>query len=519
MSSQRRVAILCLLLLTIGGWIAGGDALSAAGPKKGGVLTVALETRPTEGWDPHWGGGNDVCWYHHEQIYESLLRFSPKMEYVPVLATSWKWKDNKTLVFDLRKGVRFHNGREMDAQDVKFNFERMKNPEASYRPGMWSSLKSVEVLDKYTVQFNLSVADVNILSNIAWARFSGIGPKEVLGDKVVKEPKAVGTGPFRLKEYVPGDYTVYERNPDYWDKPLPYLDGMKFVVIKDESSRLAALRRGTVDLAWLKDPQLAKTAEKARGLRVVMPDMSRQTRLFMSLDRAPFNNKKLRQAVSAALNREEYIKTAYLGYAEVCASLPSSMKPYALTGQEMWSLPYYKRDLALAKKLMAEAGHPKGFEFELLWADYSPDMRPLSETLKSHLAEVGIKVNLAQQEWGIVLNRWKNGQFQMIYISTAWFPSPDFYLQTWFHSKSPSNSQKYANPEVDALLDESQVTLDQKRRVEIWKRLQRIVQEDVAALWTIAGPQRMDVVHDYLKGYEMLPSNSRVLLREAWLDK
>ena len=517
---RKRNLVICLAVVwgVLSFICLSGDARSAD-VKKGGTLTVAMETKPTEGWDPQWGGGNDVCWFHHEQIYESLIRFSPKMELVPVLATSWEWKDKKTLIFHLRKGVKFHNGREFEAEDVKYSFERMKKPEASYRTSLWTTLKSVEVLDKYTVQFNLTKQDVTILSNIAWNRFTGIGPRELLGDKVLKEPKAIGTGPFLLKEYVPGDYTIFERNPNYWDKNLPYLDKLKFVVIKDETSRLAALRRGTVDLAWLKDPQLAKMAEKSKNLRVVMPPMSRQTRIFLTHDRFPFNNKKLRQAVSAAVDRDAFVKTAYLGYAEVSASLPSSMMPYAVTGKDVRKLPYYERDLEQSKRLMKEAGYPDGFEFDFLWADYSPDMRPLVQTLKSNLADVGIKVNLKQMEWGILLNRWKNAKYQMLYISTAWFPHPDFYLRTWFHSKARSNTHKYYNPRVDELLDQSLVTLDQKKRIEIWKELQQIVQDDVAILWTIAGPNRIDIQHDYIKGYEILPSCSRVLLREAWKDK
>jgi len=257
---------LCLLLVH-------GEGL-AAEIKKGGTLTVGIDEGPV-GWDPHIDFAQS-SWNHYEQIYESLVRFNAKMEIEPCLATSWEQPDPLTLIFKLRKGVKFQNGREMVADDVKYSFERMKNPKTSRYPIYTESIKSIEVPDKYTVKFRMSVPDADLISFIAWGRYAGIVPKEVVEKNGDLKVVTCGTGPFKLKEYLPGDYTVYERNAEYWDKGLPIVDKLIFKVIKDETSRLAALRRGTLDIGWLKEAQEADMAKKTKGLLVVTPPAARQ---------------------------------------------------------------------------------------------------------------------------------------------------------------------------------------------------------------------------------------------------
>ena len=348
---------------------------------------------------------------------------------------------------------------------------------------------------------------------------SAIVSREVVEKNGDLKSVTCGTGPFTVKEYLPGDYTVYERNRDYWDKGHPIVDKLIFKVIKDETSRLAALRRGALDVGWLKEAQDADMARQSKGLLVITPPPARQMEIYLNCENPPFNNKKLRQAFSAAIDREAMIKTVLMGFGEISAALPPATVPFALSSEQVTKLPFQKRDLKLAKQLLVEAGYPSGFEFTHISSDHSPDYMSGSQMMQSNLKDVGIKMNIQQVEWGIHLNRWRSSNFQSLQMGGGFYPGPDAYIRPYFYSKAISNYSRYSNPEVDKLLDESRVTVDVKKRVEIWKRLQYIIAEDAPILYPQAGPARFEVIRDYVKDYYFRSDASRTYLRQAWIDK
>ncbi len=505
-----------ILAVLLGILLVHGDAL-ATEIKRGGTITVVVEKGPA-GLDPHQCSSIN-SWAHYEQVYESLLRFNYKMEIEPSLATSWDQPNPLTYIFHLRKGVKFHNGREMTANDVKYSFDRVRNPKTSVAPIYHQSVKSIEVLDKYTVKFTMSVPDVDYLRLIAWSRFSGVVPREVVEKHGDLKAVTCGTGPFKIKKYVPGDYTVYERNPDYWAKGLPRVDELILKVIKDETSRLGALRKGIVDIGWMVDAQLADRARKEKNLRVMVTPFTKAARIFLNHDKFPFNNKKLRQAVSCAIDREAMIKSVLMGYGELSACLPPACVPYALPQEEVAKLPFYRRDLELAKRLMSEAGYPDGFEFTIVSSNFHPDYMPVVQMLKSYCRDVGIEVKIQQVEWGIHINKFHASDFQALMMGQSWKISPDGYIRPYFHSTSTRNYSRYKNPDVDRMLDESLVTLDVKKRMEIWRKLQHIMAEDVAIIWAYSCPSKFEVVQDYVKDYHFKDDTSRLYLDQVWLDK
>ena len=487
----------------------------SANVKRGGTITVGIDTAPL-GWDPHLATAK-ASGDHYEQVYEGLVQLSNKDEIVPWLATSWKFSDPKTLIFTLRKGVKFHNGREMVADDVKYSYDRIRKdcPQSGY----YDAVKSIEVLDQYTVKFNFSVPDATLLSYMASGRYRGIVPKEEVEKHGDLKSAWCGTGPFMVKEYVPGDYTVFERNPNYWQEGLPLVDSLIFKVIKDENSRLAALRRGSVDVGWVKVAELASLARKHKGLQVVVPPSARYMWVWLHYGKFPFNNKKLRQAVSCAIDREAMVKSILLGFGDISASLPPAAAPYALLREEVANLPFYKRDLKKSKRLMKEAGYPNGFEFTILTSTHGPGYVPTAELIQSFCKDVGIKVNIEVVEWGIQLNRWKAGDFQCDIQGSIWEADPDHYIRNRWSCNAKANYIDHCNPELDKLLDESRETVDVKKRIEIWKKIQYLMAEDVSCIFAQVGPTRFEVSQDYVKDYYFLPSTSRIYLRQAWLDK
>ncbi len=486
-------------------------------PIRGGAITVGVDVGP-KGWDPHLSQSYDsMC--HYEQIYESLVRYNNKMEIVPSLSVSWEQPDPLTYIFHLRKAVRFHNGREMTADDVKYSFERLMDPKRAVRPDLWKSIKTIEALDKYTVRFKLAYIDVGFLDLIAYNKTSAVVPREIVEKYGDLKSATCGTGPFKVKEYKPELYTIFERNKDYWAEGLPIVDELVFKVIKDDIARVASLRTGAVDIAWFTLLQNAEEATKTtKNLNIQLVEPSRQVKFYLQHSKFPGNNKKLRQAISSAIDRREMINTILFGKGEVSSCLPPCMKPYSISQGEVEKLPFYKRDLALSKKLMKEAGYPHGFDFEITLSNRSPDWGPAMEMVQANLKEVGINVKLVQKDWAVQLNEWRKGDFQGTITASLWYPTPESHTEPFFHSKSKSNYFSYANSEVDKLLEESSKTLDKKRRIEIWKKLQYIFAEDVALLILYASQGKYEVVHDKIQNYYFLPNTSRIYLREAWVN-
>ena len=231
--------------LALGGGLAALDLsrahlVSAQTPKRGGTLVAAAEIDPI-GLDPHNSSNFSAC-QAYDHFYESLTSYDEKTNIVPCLATSWEVTNGgKTYTFKLRPNVKFHNGQTMTADDVKYSVERVLDPKTASPWVSWlKPIKEVKVIDPLTVQMNLD-APYPLLGSFAGNRASAIIPKGIAEQENLKI-KGIGTGPFKLAEYVPQDRIVYARNADYWDKSLPYLDGMAFKVLTEENARIAALQ-------------------------------------------------------------------------------------------------------------------------------------------------------------------------------------------------------------------------------------------------------------------------------------
>ena len=515
---MKKLSQMMILFLSLSVCLMIPALADSAEVKMGGTITVAFDEAPKGGMDPHISTDTSAS-SHYELVYESLVMFSDKLEVLPCLAESWTQPDPKTIVFNLRKGVKFHNGREMTADDVKYSIDRMRNPKVSTRPQYWDAIKSVDILDKYKVKVNLHQIDVNLMEMLANNRVSAIVPREVIEKSGDLKTTYCGTGPFMIKEHNPGVHTIYVKNKDYWMKGYPRVDTIMMPIMADESSRLAALRKGTIDIGWFLGPQMANAA-KAAGLTVFVPTSTRQMKLYLHHKTFPGNIKKLRQAISCAIDRKAMIKTIMLGFGEVTSCIPPASTPYSLSQEEIMKLPYHTRDLKLAKKLMAEAGYPNGFELEIATCTRSEDWTPAMEMVQAQLREAGINAKLVQRDWGTHFNMWQKGTFNggLVMGASTWY-TVDNYIATYFYSKAKSNVLGVNNPKLDALLDESGQTLDMKKRIELWKQIQYEFAEDVDCIFPYAGPVKYEVVSNRIKDYKFSNNASRLYLRDAWIDK
>jgi peptide/nickel transport system substrate-binding protein/oligopeptide transport system substrate-binding protein len=346
-------------------------------------------------------------WSMIKSLFDGLMDYEPgTTKLKPDLAESYEISpDGKTFTFKLRHGVKFHNGREMTADDVKYSLDRVTNPKTQspgagffgsikgyddVAAGKADSLAGVTVVDPYTVKFELSRPDATFLHVMA-INFSHVVPKEEVekyGADFGKHP--VGTGAFKLAEWTLGQRIVFVRNPDYWHKGLPHLDKITFEVGQEPIVALLRLQKGEIDLPLDGIPP-AKFQEvmsdPEQKARVVEGGQLHTGYITMNTTMAPFDNVKVRQAVNMAINKARIIQIINGRAVPANQPLPPSMPAY---DKEYKGYPY---DVAKAKALLAEAGHPDGFDTQLFAMNTDPNPR-IAQAIQQDLAAIGIKASI-----------------------------------------------------------------------------------------------------------------------------
>jgi len=346
-------------------------------------------------------------WSMIKSLFDGLMDYEPGTTTLrPELAESYEIsEDGQTFTFKLRPGVKFHNGRELTADDVKYSLERVVNPEtqspgagffASIKGfdevanGSTTSLSGVTVVDPLTVKIELARPDATFLHVLA-LNFAHVVPKEEVekyGADFGKNP--VGTGAYKMTDWTLGQHVVFEKNPDYWNKGLPYLDKITFEVGQEPIVALLRLQKGEVDVPGDGIPP-AKfqevMADPDQKARVVEGGQLHTGYITMSTTMAPFDNAKVRQAVNMAINKDRIVQLINNRAVPANQPLPPSMPGYSKDYKG------YAYDVEKAKALLAEAGHPDGFETELYVMNTDPNPR-IAQAIQQDLAAIGIKANI-----------------------------------------------------------------------------------------------------------------------------
>src|SRR5438105_4886618 len=333
-------------------------ARQIAKPKRGGKVTWALEQDPAH--IAPYGGILTMTRTASEPMYESLLQWDKNLNLQPALATDYVVIDAKTIDFHLRKGVKFHNGQELTADDCVYSFEQQLNPPL---PGSVSVLGQVpaiagtEARGKYTLRMHLKSPDARIYGYLAWQRYSSIVPRD-LYKQVNAATQGIGTGPFKLDgSYVPNDHLSYVRNAAYWNKALPYLDAINYRIITDEQARIAALRAGAIDGATV-SVDSANSLRGVNGLKVLHGLTAAFRELQFTIkegENQAWHDRRVRQAVNFAINRDELIAKVYNGVGQYSGHVAAGYGPWVLPSAQLKNK-YELYDLPTAKKLMAAAG-------------------------------------------------------------------------------------------------------------------------------------------------------------------
>lgn len=475
----------------------------------GGVIKVCQEGEST-GLDPH-KSTVFVDWWVENHIYEGLLRLSPYLEIEPALAWYWEQPDPTTIIFYLRKNVKFHNGKPMTSADVKYSFERVMNPATgSPTKAYLDVISSIETPDDYTVKLILSEPSVPLLFKIAEANGLRVAiVPEGAGDELATNP--VGTGPFKLKEWVKGDHITLERFDEYWDAGFPYADELTFYFQPDPEAMLTMLRTGTVDFA---EPIYYKYAKEVTSKDIYSVVNKITGFHFLVLNTkadSPFKDKRVRQAVAHAINREEIIELTFFGYATPIDHPLMPGTPWYV------SVPSLSYDLDKAKELLAEAGYPDGFEDEIVAAP-TPEERKIAEVVASQLLKIGIRLDVKTPEIGAYLDEVVNKRTYHI-ADCGWTPptEPDIILSSFFHSKGWLNWTGYSDPEVDSLLEEGRKELDPVKRKVIYGEVLRKALPDANVIF-IEQVTRIQAWWRHLCGYIPRPDLIK-LFHNVWITK
>jgi peptide/nickel transport system substrate-binding protein len=415
------IILLTMCMLTV-------DVLAEI-PQKGGDLVVCQPAEPP-GLDPTANTAAAIDRVVFSNIYEGLIKVNSNGDFIPGLATSWDVSaDGLTYTFQLRKGVKFHNGESFDASVAKWNLERaMGEKTINPHPEYFRGINKIEIPDSHTLILVLAKVDALFIAHMAE------GDAVMLPMAGYKNAKSqpIGTGPFKLTKWVRGDRVEMVRYDGYWNSELPYLDKVTFKFIGDAGAQLAALKAGDVDvIGYIAAPETAMTLAKDKRFKVYAGTSTGEVIMSINNKAKPFDNKKVRQAMAYAIDRQTVVDLVMFGYGTPIGSHWSPSTPYYVDLTQKFSYNPEK-----AKTLLAEAGYPNGFDATIkLPAIYSYSKRA-GEVIADMLERVDVHLKIEIVEWGQWIERiFKKKEYQLTMIGhvEAWdigiYANPDYYFQ------------------------------------------------------------------------------------------
>jgi peptide/nickel transport system substrate-binding protein len=506
--------------LLAAGALAAGAAQAQDKPQYGGTLDIAtmFYTLSALSWDPYdwnWKLNHDTGEFYEQLIVGDLDKskkkggkyafiidaFLPADSQRGELAESWEETQNPPgVIFHLRKGVMFPEkagvmkAREFTADDVVYAFTRLRSS-PKYIGTYYDFVDKVEASDKYTVVYTFKEYNAEWDYRLAWGFYTTVTPREVVDAGAGNWKNANGTGPFTLADFVQGNSNTYARNPVYWDKEklggqeykLPFVDKLVYHTIKDEMTANTALRTGKLDLVESINaryvPELKKNAPELKWNRWLSVLGS-----FMAMreDQKPFDDIRVRRAMNMAVNKKEIIEAHYGGEAELYAypmhpDWTGYYEPLDKLPPEVRELFEYNPDKA--RKLLAEAGYPKGFSFAMEYCACSPDHTEVAPLLAAYLEQVGVKAELKPMEYSAFLSAMTTKKHSAGYLMNSSHTNPTTSIRKSFQTGQIWNPANHADAEFDARLDEAYRTRDEGTRQAIIRELTARIVANAPYIW------------------------------------
>ena len=513
-SSRRAlagIALACLVALAPTG--------VAETPQYGGTLNVGtvVVTLSALSWDPidwTWKANHDYGMIR-EQLFSGNLEKSVRKgghytfhaeAHLPTevmrgeLAESWGWEDDRTLVVNLRRGVRFTGKpgvmepRDLTAHDVVFTFNLVDNSPKKAQADYWGYIDSVEARDDYTVVFHFNQYNAEWPYRFGYGYQSSISPRELANVNAKDWRNVVGTGPFTLTNYVQGHVQHYSKNADYWDTepigperyPIPFVDEVKYRIIKDEATFLTAIRTAKIDILesirWIAVDHLKETTPELKWARWLAT-----TGNFVALrmDRPPFDDIRVRRALNMAVNQREIVDLFYGGHAELMAypqhpEFGGYFQPLEEMPESVQELFEYHPERA--RELLDEAGVPEGFSFKVQVCTCSPANMDLIPLLDSYLAKVGVRMEIEPMEYASFLSRMTTLTHGPGYFMNNGHTNPTTSIRKFIRGHK-WNPALYADADFDAAIDRLMQTRDEASRIEQTRALTLKLLEEAPSIW------------------------------------
>lgn len=514
---MKRIPTLPTLLLVAGLLFAqGAFAQPEAQPKSGGTLRVGWNYSGGT-FDPHKGIVHGPDYWIIKLVYNTLVTLDEDLDIVPELAHSWDISDDGlTYTFHLVEGVRFHNGRELTSEDVRYSFERLLDPETgASRRANYTDISSISTPDPHTVVIELSRPNAIFLTQLTQAA-AVIVSHEGVEEHGDLSQTAAGSGPFILLDPQADGSIVIEKNPDYFMAGLPYLDRVVFTTVPDNQARNTAVRTGDLDLiTHVTDNYISLLRSDAS---VVIPDGDGSSgqfySLIMNVREAPFNDAKVRQAISYALDRDTLMRIALDGEGFTLAG--GSIAPWHWAALD----PVFAgADLERAKQLLSESGSPDGFEFTLrVWSPQQFSVRA-AQIIQAALAPLNIRVTIDQQgDWATYWGAVTGGTYDATLQGFGGNIDPHEFLFESFREGGSRNVMGYVNPEVEQLLADALRVTDRAERKAIYDQVQGILVADAPQVF-LWNQKQTEAHQSYVKGFYHLATLDLSALVTTWLDR
>ena len=514
----------------------------AQSPKRGGTLSLRLWDPPH--WDPHLtiSYKTHIAYsFTHSRLLKHKAGPGVQPGTFPIegdLAESWTQPNETTYVFKLRRGVRWQNkppvnGRELTADDVVYSVERFKTVTGNANAYMLSSVDKVEAPDKYTVKFTLKEPYVWFLDMLANSHAVAIIAKECVekfGD-LKKYESAVGSGPWMLDSYRPNVGYTFVRNPNYFVTGQPYIERIEVAVDEDNASRMAAFIAGKYDLGWeyqgvinrVDWVQIKDTLKQKRPrLQTAEYPNAVMNHISMRTDKAPFSDVRVRRAMSLSIHRQGIIDAVYEGVGALNPPVPAALREWSVPMNQLGEgARWYKYDLTQARKLMAEAGYPKGFQATMDFTTYgSTVLVDIAQLVLKHLKDIGIDTKLNQKEYGAYISTSFYGKFDsMVFGPQTGFQEPDNFLYGQYYPGELKNQSHINDPIVADMLIRQRRTQDVAKRREVIHNIQRYLANQQYYV-QMGSAMQIAVWDGALKNYATNVSyDYGGRLQAAWLDR
>lgn len=503
MGNEMLVKLKCTAVIALAATFAGA-ALAAP-------LQLAVDSSPA-GLDPHIITAFSSATVVSGTIYEGLTAIDKDLKVVPGLAETWSVSpDGLSYTFKLRSGVTFHNGAPMTAEDVAASFRRVQSKEiGSPLASRLAAVASIGVIDQLSVELKLKEPSAPLLSALATI---AIVPRQMETNKDALQKQPVGTGPFKFETWQPNGYVLLVRNEAYREAGKPKLEGLKFNIVPESSTRQVGLLSGQYTLLPQVDAATALQLQGKPNVNLTQTLELSNTVIGLNVSRPPFDNPKVREALNYALDRKAIIAAALYGAGVPAGPLSPALKQWA---RPVSDFPCYGHDPQKARALLQEAGFSAGQPLVMRVLAARQDIKDIAQVVQAELAEVGIKIDLQNEETGQFVQNWRNSNFDLFASANAGGADPDEFLYRTFRSGGSTNVFKYSDAAVDQDLDEARRIQDTGQRKAIYDRLQaRLACSGPVA--SIAYGTLFSAARAELKGYEIMANRSLVSLRDASL--